>query len=131
MSRKGKSKFRAKVKINKGTINKEQERQLWLEEGKRQGRDWGFQTGLYLALIGYYNTMPEDLMTDEEFGQWSKRAEAECTRVFNNDVKGDYNGVQAIPVSKVKETINDRVEYTMLKLDELRERLRMNDEAKV
>ena len=126
MSKKGKSKFRAKVKINKGTINKEQERQLWLEEGRRQGRDWGFQTGLYLALIGYYNTMPEDLMTDEDFGQWSKRAELECQRVFNIDVRGDYNGIQAMPVSKTKETVEDRTEYTMLKLDELREHLRMN-----
>lgn len=127
MSRKGKSKFKAKVgKIKKGTINKEQERQLWLDEGKRQGRDWGFQTGLYLALIGYYNTMPEDLMTDEEFGQWSKHAELECQRIFNNEIKGDYNGIQAIPVSKTKETVGDRTEYAMLKLDELREHLGMN-----
>lgn len=126
MSRKGKSKFRAKVKIKKGTINKEQEKQLWIEEGKRQGRDWGFQTGLYLALIGYYNTMPEDLMPDEDFGQWSKRAELECQRIFNIEVKGDYNGIQAIPVSAIKETVEDRTKYVMLKLDELREHLGMN-----
>ena len=127
MSKTGKSKFRSKVKVTKRTINKEQEKQLWLEEGKRQGRDWGFQTGLYLALIGYYNTMPEDLMTDNEFGEWSKRAEAECSRVFNSDVRGDYQGKEAIPVSKVKETIEDRVKYAMLKLDELRKHLRMDE----
>ena len=43
--------------------------------GRKEGLDNGFQTALYLALAGYYNTKPDHIVTDEQFALWSKKAE--------------------------------------------------------
>ena len=90
------------------------------KQGGAEGVEKGFQTGLYLALAGYYNTKPDDLVSDEAFGKWSKEAEAECSRIFA-EIRGDYDVTKyAIVVNPNKETIEDSVEYGMIKLDDLR-----------
>ena len=106
-------------------------KQELLMEGKRiglkEGRDLGFQTGLYLALAGYYNTKPDHLVTDEQFALWSKRAEQECSRLFNEEIKTDHDvGRKAIKTNSTKETIEDSVNYVLSKIFRLREELKMD-----
>lgn len=107
-------------------------RQELLIEGKRiglkEGRDLGFQTGLYLALAGYYNTKPDNLVTDEQFALWSKRAEQECSRLFNEEVKGGHDvSRKAIKTGSTQETIEDSVEYVLSKIFRLREELKKDE----
>ena len=106
-------------------------KQELLMEGKRiglkEGRDLGFQTGLYLALAGYYNTKPDNLVTDEQFALWSKRAEQECSRLFNEDLKADHDvSKKAINTGSTEETIEDSVKYVLSKIFRLREELKMD-----
>lgn len=107
-------------------------RQELLIEGKRiglkEGRDLGFQTGLYLALAGYYNTKPDNLVTDEQFAPQCKRAEQECSRLFNEEVKGNHDvSRKAIKTGSTQETIEDSVEYVLSKIFRLREELKMDE----
>ena len=98
------------------------------EVGRKEGRDLGFQTGLYLALAGYYNTKPDDIVTDEQFALWSKRAEQECTRLFNEEIKADHDvSKKAIDTGSKQETIEDSVEYVLKKIFRLREELGMDE----
>ncbi|MBQ7815783.1 MAG: hypothetical protein IJ339_00305 [Oscillospiraceae bacterium] len=99
---------------------------LGREVGKAEGRQCGFDTALYLALAGYYNTKPDDIVSDEEFGLWSIKAEEEVTRIFNEDVKGDFDvSKQAVVVDETKETVDDSVKFTLHKLNKLRKELKM------
>jgi len=118
------------VVVNLQKMNKQQV----LELGKRMGYqagaaeavDKGFQTGLYLALAGYYNTKPDELISDKEFGIWSRNAEAECSRIFG-EIRGDYDVTKyAIVSNPNKETLEDNVHYSMIKLDDLRKYLEMD-----
>lgn len=101
-------------------------------EGVRKGKEaaaaavaHGFQTGLYLALAGYYNTKP-DKVSDKMFGAWSKAAEEECTRIFR-EIRGDYDvSKYAVVVNKTEETLEDSVHHSMIRLSELRQRLGLN-----
>lgn len=103
----------------------EQGKTIGLQAGGAEGVKNGFQTGLYLALAGYYNTKPDDIVSDEVFGKWSTEAEAECSRIFA-DIRGDYDVTKyAIVADKTKETIEDNVERGMIRLDELRKHLGM------
>ena len=100
-------------------------------EGKRiglkEGRDLGFQTGLYLALAGYYNTKPDDIVTDEQFALWSKRAEEECSRLFNEEIMAGHDvSRKAIYTGSTEETIEDSVNYVLTKIFRLREELKMD-----
>ena len=96
--------------------------------GRKEGRDAGFQTGLYLALAGYYNTKPDHLVTDEQFALWSKRAEQECTRIFNEDIKKDFDvSKKAIKTDSTAETIEDSVHYALSKIFKLREELNLDE----
>lgn len=99
-------------------------------EGKRigliEGRDLGFQTGLYLALAGYYNTKPDNLVTDEQFALWSKRAEQECSRLFNEEVKAGHDVSRQAIKTNTNETIEDSVSYVCNKIFRLREELKMD-----
>lgn len=95
--------------------------------GRKEGRDLGFQTGLYLALAGYYNTKPDNLVTDEQFALWSKRAEQECSRLFNEEIKADHDvSRKAINTNSTMETIEDSVSYVLSKIFRLREELKMD-----
>ena len=92
-------------------------------EGRKEGRDFGFQTGLYYALAGYYNTKPDDIVSDKEFGEWSKRAEDECRRIFNDDTLRDIDlSKKAILTDedKKKETMEERTERILRAIDRLR-----------
>lgn len=94
--------------------------------GAAQAVDYGFQTGLYLALAGYYNTKPDDIISDEDFGKWSTEAEIECGRIFSS-IRGDYDlSKKAIIVDKTAETLEDNVHYGLIKLSDLREKLGMS-----
>lgn len=109
-------------------IHKMSKQEIYLE-GIRKGKEAaaeavanGFQTGLYLALAGYYNTKP-DKVIDKLFGAWSKAAEAECTRIFR-EIRGDYDvSKYAVVVNKTAETLEDSVHHSMIRLSELREYL--------
>ena len=115
--------------VNLQKLNKQQVLQLGKDIGYKagaaEGLEKGFQTGLYLALAGYFNTKPDELVSDKDFGQWSRNAEKECGRIFK-EIRGDYDVTKyAIVANPNKETIEDNVEYAMIKLDDLRKYLEM------
>ena len=91
--------------------------------GRKEGRDFGFQTGLYYALAGYYNTKPDELVSDEQFGLWSKKAEQECVRIFNEDtITGVDISKKAAPTDedKKKETMEERTTRILNAINRLR-----------
>ena len=91
--------------------------------GRKEGRDWGFQTGLYYALAGYYNTKPDEIVSDEQFGLWSKRAEQECVRIFNQDTLKEIDvSKKAILTEedKKKETMEERTTRILKAINRLR-----------
>lgn len=112
----------------KGAINQQKKLINSKEEGKREGVELGFLSALYMALPAYYNTKPDDLISDEEFGKWVARAEAEASRIFSEEFRGDFDvAVKAIltPEMKKKESIEDNVDYGMDKIQGLRKHLNL------
>lgn len=119
-----------KAKAIKLTGNSQQDYQIGVRVGHALGVKYGFQTALYMALPAYYNTKPDDIISDEEFGKWVARAEPEALRIFNEDMRGDFDLTpKAIktPEDETKETIEDNISYGMGKIQKLRRHLGLEE----
>ena len=112
----------------KGAINQQKKLINSKEAGKREGFELGFISALYMALPAYYNTKPDDIISDEEFGKWVAKAEVEASRIFREEFRGDFDvAVKAIltPEMKKKESIDDNVDYGMEQIQKLRKHLNL------
>lgn len=112
----------------KGAVNTQKKLINSKEAGKSEGFELGFISALYMALPAYYNTKPDDIISDEEFGKWVAKAEVEASRIFREEFRGDFDvAVKAIltPELEKKENIDDNVDFGIEQIQRLRKHLNL------